>query len=174
MTITASALMKSKEDNKKSILVLGLGNELLADDGIGILAVKRLSDELPHEIDVVGSSLSGVALMELFIGYQKAIVIDAIQTRRCPPGTIHELNPSDFDSVIAPSPHYSGLPEILVLARQLQLDFPNAIKVFAIEVDDAHTIGGNMSQPVAEAIPEVIERVKTQLNQWQREVSSTY
>lgn len=154
----SSAIMKT--------LVLGLGNELLSDDAIGILAARALKEKLNKEADVVESSLSGLALLDLFVSYERAIVIDAVKTGRCPPGTIYELSPADLDSVVAPSPHYAGLPELLALAKRLGLDFPKEIKIFALEVEDPYTIGGGLSAPVRAALDELVQRVYTQVNHW--------
>lgn len=151
------------------ILVLGLGNELLSDDGVGILTARRLRVELGDQADVVESSLSGISLIELFAGHQKAVVIDAVRTGRHPVGSILEFTPDDFGHVLAPSPHYSGLPEILALARQLEVEFPTEIKILAVETADTTTIGGSLSEPVAAAIAPLTERVVTQVRQWRKQ-----
>ena len=148
------------------ILVLGLGNELLADDGAGILAARALAEELKGQADIVETSLHGLALLEFFLGYQRAIVVDAIHTRAHPPGTILELHPEDLPTVKSPSPHYTGLPEMLVLAEQLELDFPREIIIFALEVVDTFTMGGDLTPPIKEALPELIRRVKEQVERW--------
>jgi hydrogenase maturation protease len=166
------------------ILVLGLGNDLLADDAAGILAARRLQEVFPPggagrsehgsglaqvpppTVDVVESSLSGVALLDLFLGYDKAIIVDAVQTGRAPPGTIHELAPEDLGSIVAPSPHYTGLPELLELAKNLDLPFPGEIAIFALEVQDPHTIGGALSAPVEAALPDLTARVIAKVRGW--------
>ncbi len=154
--------------NTMKILVLGLGNELLSDDAIGILAARALRERLKDQADVVESSLSGIALLELFIGYERAIIIDAVKTGCRAPGTISELSPSDLSSVVAPSPHYAGLPELLALAERLHLDFPKEIKIFAIEVEDPYTIGRALREPVQNALEELTQRVCSQLNRWRQ------
>jgi len=146
-------------------LVLGLGNELLSDDAVGILAARALQEKVRGQAHVVASSLSGMALLDFLVGYERAIIIDAIHTGRCPPGTICELRPADLDFVIAPSPHYAGLPELLAVAKQLKLDFPKEIKIFALEVEDPYTIGGKLTPRVEQALPILIERVQQQLSQ---------
>ncbi len=148
-------------------LVLGLGNELLGDDAVGVLAAWALKEKLGDQADVVESSLSGLALLDFFVGYDRAIVIDAVKTGRCPPGTIYELSPADLDAVVAPSPHYAGLPELLAVAKQLNLDFPKEIKIFALEVEDPYTIGNRLSKPVRKALEELVQRVYAQIERWQ-------
>ena len=151
-------------------LVLCLGNELLGDDGVGILAARKLREELQGSAAIEETSLSGMALLDFFIGYQEAIVVDAIQTGRHPPGTVIELGSDDLGDVIAPSPHYAGLPEILRVAQELNLEFPSKIRVFAIEVTDPFTVGGTLSDQVRAAIGNLVSGVKAQIERWQREI----
>ncbi|MFN4217830.1 MAG: hydrogenase maturation protease [Candidatus Bipolaricaulia bacterium] len=155
MTFARLTMMKA--------LILGLGNELLGDDAVGILAARTLKERLKDKADVVESSLSGMALLDLFIGYERAIIIDAVKTGRTPPGTIYELSPADLGAVLAPSPHYAGLPELIATAQALHLDFPKEIKIFALEVEDLYTIGGKLSPAVARAVGELVQRVEQAL-----------
>jgi hydrogenase maturation protease len=144
-------------------LVLGLGNELLSDDAIGIVVARALRDRIPAEpggVDVVESSLAGLALLDLFFGYDRAVVVDGIRTGRRPPGEVIELTPADLDSVVAPSPHYAGLPELLAVARNLGLPFPTDVRILAVETEDPYTIGGTLSEPVRGAVEGVVERVR--------------
>ncbi len=147
-------------------LVLGLGNELLSDDAVGVLAARALKERLKDKADVVESALSGMALLDLFIGYERAIIIDAVKTGKNPPGTISELSPTDLSVVLAPSPHYAGLPELIATAQRLHLDFPKEIKIFAIEVEDPNTIGGKLSPAVAHAFRKIVQRVEEQITHW--------
>jgi hydrogenase maturation protease len=151
------------------ILILGLGNELLSDDGVGILAARNLKEQLDDSVEVIESSLSGIALLELFAGHDKAIVIDAVCTGRDPAGFIREFDSASLGPVLAPSPHYSGLPEILALARQLEVEFPREIRIFAVETGDMTTIGGTLSKPVAAALAPLTGRVVALVREWQRE-----
>jgi len=152
------------------ILVFGLGNELLSDDGAGIIAIRRLKEEYNGIADIVECALSGMALLEYFVGYEKAIIIDAIHTGRRPAGTIHQYVPEDLGEVYAPSPHYSGLPELMALAAQLKLDFPKDIKIFALEAADPYTIGGGLTEPVKQSLDKLISLVKEELGRWERAV----
>jgi hydrogenase maturation protease len=101
--------------------------------------------------------------LDFFLGYERAILLDAIQTGRQPAGAIIELGVADLSPIAAPSPHFTGLPEMISIARQLQLDFPGDFRIFAVEVADPHTLGGGMSPAVREAIPRLCERVRAAL-----------
>jgi hydrogenase maturation protease len=161
---------KSEGDDMPGILVLGLGNELLADDAVGVEAVRRLKKDLSGQVTLVDSPVSGMALLDLLAGYDRAIIIDAVQTGRHPVGTVMELASEDIGTVIAPSPHYSGLPEVIAVAERLELDFPSPIKVFAVEVRDTVTLGGEMNPVVKSAVEVVARRVIKQVRCWRREL----
>jgi hydrogenase maturation protease len=129
-----------------------------------------IQEELGDQADVAESSMAGLALLDYFIDHDRAVVIDSVKTGRHPPGTIYELSPVDLDAVIAPSPHYAGLPEMLAVAERLKLNFPKEFKIFAVEVGDPYTLGGQMSQPVRDALAEIMQRVRRQLLNWQSEI----
>jgi len=148
-------------------LVLCLGNELLGDDGAGMLVARKLKATQGHGSDIIETSLSGLSLIEYFIGYKQAIIVDAIHTGNHPPGTVIELYPDQLRSVIAPSPHYAGLPEMLELAKSLDVEFPEDIAIFAIEVADPYTIGGAIDSRVEKGIDEAVIKIKARLKRWQ-------
>jgi hydrogenase maturation protease len=142
-------------------LVLGLGNEYAGDDAAGVLAVRALGDQLDGEADVVESAASGLALLEVFADYDRAVVVDAIRTGRNAPGTIVELGP-----VAAPSLHQAGIPELAAVAERLGLGFPARTRVLAVEVAEPPTFGAPLSEPVAAALDELARRVRSQIEAW--------
>ncbi len=154
-------------------LVLGLGNDLLGDDGIGVVVVQELSKEFGAVADVTACNLHGMALFDVMLGYNQAIIIDAIRTGKVPLGTIMELSPGDLRAVPVPSPHYSGLPELIELAGQLELDFPHEIVILAVEIADSQTVGGSMNRPVANAATDLVHRVRTRLTAWGKSGSAS-
>ncbi|MDY7107153.1 MAG: hydrogenase maturation protease [Planctomycetota bacterium] len=146
-------------------LVLGLGNDILADDAVGVLAARALADRSDDTVEVRETAEHGMALLDHLIGYERVILIDAIQTGSNEPGTILEIDPASLSAVYAPSPHYSGLPELLAVAERLELDFPTQFRIFAVEIADALTIGGAITPAVREAIPELCDRVRAALDE---------
>lgn len=140
-------------------LVLGLGNDLLADDAAGVLAARCLRETLDGVADVIESAESGVPLLEHVIDYDRLVIVDSICTGQYPPGTILKIAPSELKPIHTPSPHHAGLAELMVLAREMNLKFPHDIAIFAIEVKDPYTIDGPMTGSVLEAIPCVVKKV---------------
>ena len=147
-------------------LVLGLGNEYAGDDAAGILAVRALRDELDGA-DVVESAASGLALLEVFAGYDRAVVVDSIRTGLHPPGTIVETGLADVGPVVAPSLHHAGVPELAAVAQRLGLGFPARTRVFAVEVAEPPAFGAPLSEPVAAALGALVERVRAQIEEWE-------
>ena len=142
------------------ILVLGLGNDLLADDAIGHLAVAELGPRLAGRADVEATALHGLALLDVLAGYDAAVVLDAACTGAHPVGTVHEIAPGTLARVQNPSPHFAGFPEMLDLADRLGLHFPRKMRIIAVEVLDPFTIGGAMTPAVRDALPELCERTE--------------
>jgi hydrogenase maturation protease len=142
------------------ILVLGLGNDLLADDAIGHLAVQELAPRLAGRADVQATALHGLALIDLLAGYDGAVVLDAAVTGAHPVGHVHEIDPATLAPVESPSPHFAGFPEMLRLAERLELHFPRRLRILAVEVRDPWTVGGTMTPAVAAALPGLCERAE--------------
>jgi hydrogenase maturation protease len=150
-------------------LVLGLGNELAGDDAVGVLVARAVRADVSGIADVVESSASGMALLEIFAGYDRAVVVDSIRTGRKPPGTVTELALEEVGRVVAPSLHHAGLPEMAAVARRLGLGFPAETRVLAVEVLDPYTMGAELSEPVAGAVDDVARRVRDQVERWASE-----
>lgn len=148
-------------------LVLALGNHLLGDDGVGLEAARQLAGQVDDSVDVVETGEAGLALLELMEGYTRALLLDSVVTGRYPPGTVLEFTPEDFRHVIAPSPHYAGLPEVLEMARRLRLAFPQEIRVLAMEVLSPWEFGVGFSEPVREALPGFVQHALRILKGWQ-------
>lgn len=148
-------------------LILGLGNDLLGDDAVGVLAVRALRCRLPDcPAELCETALHGLALMDFFIGCDRAIIIDAIITGQHPVGTILTLRPEDFAPVAGPSPHYTGLPEMIALARAMEIPFPNEIIILAVEILGPTVIGAGPSTGVLAALPDLVDRVTALLERW--------
>lgn len=142
-------------------IIVGLGNDLLADDAIGILVARRLKEQLTDEwIDIEECSAHGLAILDLFIDYDRAILVDALVTGKHPPGTIVEIPVDSLSSVPNPSPHFAGVPEMIALARQLGVNYPDEFHILGVEVADPFTLGGDLHPAVRAAIPRLCQRVR--------------
>ncbi len=133
-----------------------MGNPIVSDDSVGFRVVERLQDRLQNREDLVvtASSVSGLSLLDMVIGYERVIVIDSIQTKGGKPGTIYRLSPSDFDQARhAATLHGVGLLGALALGETLRLDMPQEVILFAIEAEDVVTFSEQCTPQVERAIP---------------------
>jgi hydrogenase maturation protease len=149
-------------------VVVGLGNPLLSDDGVGVLAARLLAERLAGApVAIVESPWGGMRLLDLLSGHHHAILIDAIQWRRGPPGTVYRLSPDQaVPTVRAVSFHDISLGTALALGERLGIPLPAEIVFLAVEAGDILTVSESCSPEVARALPEVVRQVEAQLAAW--------
>jgi hydrogenase maturation protease len=143
------------------VRVLGLGNEILADDAFGILAARELAKLFPpDEVEVVESSESGLHLLDQVTNVSRLVVIDTVQTGRAAPGTIIEVREQDVRAAPGNAAHGTGLFDALALARKLGFSVPTEVVILAVEAADCLTLGAPMHPAVAAALPRLIDQAK--------------
>ena len=144
-------------------LILGLGNPILTDDGVGIHVVRAVAARGRCDgVTLAEVSVGGLRLLDTLTGYERVILVDAIQTPDGRPGQVYLLHLNDLRaSLHSGSTHDLSLPGALTLGRQLGLVLPTdeAVTIVAIEVEDVLTFGESCTPAVAAAIPEAIEMV---------------
>ncbi len=147
-----------------STLVLGMGNPILSDDGVGLEVARRLQEGLlPDGVDVQQSEVAGLRLLELLKGYDKVVIVDALRTGRAP-GDVVRYEARDFRGGHRyGSAHSIGLETALELGRRMGLPMPDDVTVFAIEAADVETFGEEFSPPVAAAAGKVVELVRAEV-----------
>jgi hydrogenase maturation protease len=142
-------------------LVLGIGNPILSDDGVGIRVAREVEQNLndPH-VTVSETSAAGLSLLDSMLGYDKVIIVDAIQTKEGKAGQVYRMKPEDFSSAKRlSSPHQINLVTALELGKMLNLTMPREISVFAVEAKDIATFSEKCTPEVEKAIPEVVKMV---------------
>jgi len=149
-------------------VVVGLGNPLLSDDGVGVLAARLLAERLVGApVSIEESSWGGMRFLDLLAGFERAIIIDAIQWRRGPVGTVYRLSPDEaVPTVRAVSFHDISLGTALALGTRLGIPLPAEIVFLAVEAGDILTVSEACSPEVSAALPEVVRRVEAQLGAW--------
>jgi hydrogenase maturation protease len=150
-------------------LVLGLGNPILTDDGVGIYVVRLLAERCRQDnVAFAEASVGGLRLLDSIAGYDRVILVDAIQTPAGKPGDVYRLQPNDLRrSLHSGSTHDLSLSGALALGRGIGLAVPqeDAITILAIEAEDVLTFGETCTPAVAAAIPEVVRIILKEL-QW--------
>ena len=147
-----------------ALVILGLGNDLLGDDGIGLLAAERLRGREGPGVSIRTSAQAGLYLLEHLQGFDDAIVVDSVLGDH--PGTIRELRGADLHEVAVPSAHYVGLPEALALARASGLNVPRRLRIFGVEIDVSQQIGSTPSPAVMASLPDIASAVARAAEEW--------
>jgi hydrogenase maturation protease len=154
------------------ILVLGLGNSLVADDSVGLLVASALKPLLAGRPDVEVSEdcWGGLRLMERMIGFDRAIIIDAMQSG-APPGTVRRLTPDAIATQRSASAHDVNLPTALEFGRKAGAALPanEHILLIAVEAQDVLTIGKKCTPEVEAAIPVAVKAVIEAVDRFQNE-----
>ncbi len=147
-------------------LVLALGNPFLSDDSVGLHVARALEGWFNRpEITVMETSMAGLSLLDLLTGYDRVIIIDAIQTREGEVGQVYRLEPEALDATRHVStPHDVNFATALELGKRLGLVLPQQITIFAVEVEDVTTFGDRCTRRVEETIPVVAGMVTQELN----------
>ena len=123
------------EDRRKPVLILGLGNPLYGDDGVGPAVIQRLQERvLPPDVELLDGGTGGLGLLDVIAGRRLVVVVDAAEMGR-PAGTAARVTPEQARLLgdQAPlSPHQVGLAEVLALAERLGMA-PAQVIIWALQ-----------------------------------------
>jgi hydrogenase maturation protease len=152
--------------NKKT-LILGLGNDILMDDGIGPRLIRDLAQMIDApDVQFDTASCGGLEIMEYIQGYKKVVFIDAIRTREGKPGDVYYFVPSDFRETL----HLSSLHDVqfltaLKLGKTLDMNLPSDLHIIAIEIIEDMEFSEEFTTVLKEKYPDILERVFTLVKQ---------
>lgn len=147
--------------------VIGLGNPLMGDDGLGVLAAQRLRDEwrLPPTVDVVDGGTWGMRLLPTIEDAESLLLIDAIDIGM-PPGTDVELEGHEIPRAFAHklSPHQIDIAEVLALC-ELRDSLPVQMVALGLQPESI-TFGAPLSRRVEERLDSLVANAVYQLELW--------
>ena len=149
----------------KKTLILGLGNILLGDEGVGVrVAEQLLSQSLPYGIEVIDGGTAGYELINLFEGREKVIIVDAVKTDD-KPGSIYKMDLSVIqdDTTIPLSLHQIGLKNVFKMASLM--DINPEVTLVGIVPKDYQTYKIGLSREAEQAIPLAIETIFQEIDQ---------
>ena len=146
-------------------LVIGIGNPLAGDDGVGIRAIAQLRKTISDErIFLVESERGGLDLLDLLEGHPTAIVIDAALTGTKPPGTISSFNiRRPFVVETLPSLHTIGLCTVLAFGTTMGITLPEEVTVYTVEARDIETFHEGCTPEVEGAIQDLTDMLVREL-----------
>jgi len=142
--------------------IIGLGNEIAGDDGVGIWVARELQRILEDrpDIEVIPLPWAGFALLDALAGRDRAAIIDCLCTGTLAPGTIVRLDESDFrGSVRLNSFHDINYPTVLALARTMGVKIPEKIAIWGIEGQVMDVFTESLSPAVRASLEEIVNNV---------------
>ena len=155
-------------------LIIGLGNPILTDDGVGVKIAQQLEsiiDLNAHpDLTITEASAGGIRLMEVMLGYDRVVLIDAyyLNQEKTTPGKIHRLSLDDLRSVSptqhSTSAHDTSLVTALDAADVLGYQIPGEFIIYAVEVENILEFSETPTPAVAEAIPIVTAEIISELS----------
>ena len=147
-----------EKDKSNSLLIMGVGNYLMGDEGIGVHFIQELAKkELPDYIDILDGGTGGFTLLNCCESYPTIIFVDATMDGK-PAGTISLIRPkfaSDFPSAL--SVHDVGLKD-MIEAVYLMDHVPD-IHLFTVSIDKIDPMTTDLNQAVADSIPKLIDQI---------------
>jgi len=149
----------------KKMKILGCGNTLMGDDGVGIRVIEKLQEmKLPENIEIIDAGVGGMAILSWIEDADKVVIVDAVQTGNEPPGTVYmftdkELPPSDMFML---SLHDLNLVDTINVGRVVQ-KMPDEIVIIGVEVKRVAEFTKELTPEVEGAIPEVLDLVLKEL-----------
>ncbi len=140
-------------------LILGIGNPILTDDGVGIKLAQRIRGENP-DLEVVETSEAGIALLDYLTGYDKLIIIDSIKTGKGSPGELYTLELGELRAAMdSTSSHGIDIATAFEVGVGLGCKMPQTVSIYAVEVRDNITFGEGCTPEVEESIPLIAKQI---------------
>jgi hydrogenase maturation protease len=143
----------------KPLLVLCLGNEILADDAFGFHVAETFSNEhgLNDNTEIIFAPIAGFSLLDVLANRTAALIVDTIITGNREPGHLHYFKIGyDAATTTLVSSHQISLPVALQFGRKLGLEMPKNISVLAVEASDIYTLSQTMTGAVKDSVTKAV------------------
>ena len=154
-------------------LVLGVGNKLMSDEGVGVHVIERLAAgyDLPKEVQLLDGGTLGMDLLYYLEGIENLLLVDAVETHK-EPGTIIRLEGEDVPAFLdlKISPHQLGVPDMLAAARLKDL-YPKRLVLWGIQ-PELMEIGLDLSPLIASKVDTLVGSLVEQLRAWGHTIQS--
>ena len=147
-------------------LVLGIGNDILGDDGVGVHVARAVARKISaKETRVEETGAAGLSLLELIKGHERLIIADAILTDNTEVGKIHRLTLKDLAKTNnSITPHDAALATTLEIGNSLfPGEMPREVVVYGVQTSNVEQFSGKMSPAVKAAVPEVVRLILAEI-----------
>jgi hydrogenase maturation protease len=149
-----------------NIIILGVGNQILGDDGVGI----HVSDELKKRIKdpnitIDDAVTGGMNLLELLLGYDKAIIVDAVKSNEGEVGEVKRIPLDNFSTMHSCNPHDVSLIEAIEVAKKMgEKRIPQEIIIIGIIMKEIPCeFGEKLSEKIEAAVPKAVDMILNEI-----------
>jgi len=152
-------------DKSGKTAIVGLGNPSHGDDGVGPVVARQVYDLLrcKADIDLLEHAGSAFSLAERLVGYQRAVIIDALTDVQADVGTVHQVEIQEPSSCSFLSFHTVGFHDILTLARMTGLEVPRTIVMYGIAIREPETFSESLSAELTARLPQIVKAVVAEI-----------
>lgn len=148
-------------------LVLGVGNILLSDEGLGVRAVEELKKKyrFSNDVELMDGGTLGIDLLYFMEGFERLLLVDAV-LGGCAPGTLYRFEGDEVKAYFRKkvSAHELGIQEVLALAQMLGKD-PKEVVLVGMEPESLD-ISLELSQTIRSKFNQLIFAVLKELERW--------
>lgn len=151
------------------IVIIGMGNRLLSDDGVGYAVAVAVAARLKGRMNLAVTELhtGGIRLMEAMAGFRRAVVVDAMLSG-APPGTVRRFDPRDFVTTKNTfSSHDTDFATAYDLGRMTGVPLPEQVSFWGIEAREFDLFGERFTDEVAAALPEAVKLIVAEIAKWE-------
>ena len=140
-------------------LILGIGNTILTDDGVGIRIAQKIKEKKP-DLEVIEASETGVALLDYVVGYDKLIIIDSIKTGEGEPGELYKLKLKDLRATTNLfSSHGIDIATAFELGRGLGYEMPKHISLYGVETKNNVIFGERCTEEIEKKMLSIVKQI---------------
>jgi len=159
------------EDSRKiKYLLLGIGNDILRDDGAGIYVAREVKERLSHkDLDIVEGLWGGFMILDVIKDYKKVLIVDGIFDESHPIGDVFWVDVDKLkDHRGFEQSHNIHLPTLLEVGEKLGYKMPEELKVLGISIREETEFGGyeDMTDMVRDAIPVACDLAIKTISEW--------
>ncbi|HEY5512964.1 MAG TPA: hydrogenase maturation protease [Geomonas sp.] len=151
------------------VVIIGMGNPLLSDDGVGIAVARAVAQRLRGRMNLTVTELhtGGFRLMEAMAGFQRAVVVDAMLSGATP-GTLQRFDPKGFVTTKNTfSSHDTDFATAYDLGRMAGVPLPEQVSFWGIEAREFDLFGERFSDEVSAAVPGAVNLIVAEIIQWE-------
>jgi len=146
----------------KKTLILGIGNTLLSDDGIGSRLTEDLTELLDPELfDFTTTLICSMETLHLIRDYEKLIILDGQRTRNGKPGEISIYNSQTYSGTLhLDNFHDVAFRDLIFLGKKLEMNLPEEIHIIAFEIKEDQIFNNELSPTLQKLYPEILTKTR--------------